>query len=122
MVVDKIQVEQVILNLVRNGFDAMQHVPSGQRRLTVVTGRSTDGFARVTIADTGAGIDPEHAAKLFDAFFTTKRDGLGLGLSISRSIIEAHGGQLSISSTAPSGAAFYFTVPVAHRETDAHAA
>ena len=110
--VDKIQVEQVILNLVRNGFDAMQRTPTGQRRLTVATERDANGLAHVTIADTGTGIDPEHVAKLFDPFFTTKRDGLGLGLSISRSIIEAHGGHLWIATNGAPGAAFHFTVPV----------
>jgi signal transduction histidine kinase len=120
--VDKIQVEQVILNLVRNGFDAMQRIPTGQRRLTVTTAPDDHGSARVTIADTGVGISPEVANKLFDPFFTTKRDGLGLGLSISRSIIEAHGGRLWIAPDARPGAAFHFTVPTMREVSGANAA
>lgn len=105
---DSIQLEQVVLNLLRNATDAMCNTPSENRLLTVVTCPSGPGRIEVSIADTGPGIAPEFRAKLFQPFSTTKSKGMGLGLSISRGIIEAHGGQLSFDSIPTGGTIFRF--------------
>jgi PAS domain S-box-containing protein len=114
--VDSIQIEQVLLNLVRNALEAM--ADSDQRNLTVSTLFGNEGLVEVTVCDSGQGLDDESANQVFDPFFTTKEDGLGIGLSISRSIIEAHGGSLWAESNAQGGSTFKFTVPTGRQESD----
>ncbi len=108
---DRIQIEQVLLNLIRNGVEAMQDVPPGEAQLVIRT--STDGeFLRVDVSDKGKGIPPEQIPRIFGPFFTTKSTGIGLGLSISRSIVENHHGQMSVESIVGKGTTFRFTLPV----------
>lgn len=109
VMVDRVQIQQVIVNLVRNAVDAMQGQP---RRILTVSTSITD-TAMVTIADTGPGLDPVAAEKLFQPFVTTKASGMGVGLSISRTIVEAHGGRIWAESAPAQGAVFHFTVPLA---------
>ena len=108
---DRIQIEQVVLNLLQNAADAME----GQavRRLSVRTS-STGDHVEVWVSDTGRGLTPEAHRRLFEPFFTTKPDGLGLGLSLSRSIIEAHGGRMWVEDAPGGGALFRFALPAAH--------
>jgi PAS domain S-box-containing protein len=108
---DRIQVQQVVLNLVMNGIEAMRGVMDRARVLRVTSSAAPPGQVAVTVEDTGIGFvddDPEH---IFETFFTTKEDGMGMGLSISRSIVQAHGGRLSAALRAPIGAVFSFTLP-----------
>jgi signal transduction histidine kinase len=111
--VDPVQIEQVILNLVRNGFEATASrlgQESEIREVVIRTARAGRG-AEISVSDTGPGLSPEVAARLFEPFFTTKQDGLGLGLSISRSIVEAHDGRLWASANVPRGATFHVELP-----------
>jgi PAS domain S-box-containing protein len=107
---DRIQIQQVIINLVVNGLEAMAAVTSRERILIVRTQRSQSDHVLVAVEDVGVGIEPENANQLFSAFYTTKPDGLGMGLSICRSIIEAHGGQVWASANAGPGMTFQFTL------------
>lgn len=111
---NRLQIEKVIVNLLNNGIEAMRHtgVPSAQITITVRTEAGRE-FARVTVRDTGPGIDAEAARRIFQPFFTTKTSGIGLGLAISRALIEAHGGQLWVDPDEGPGAAFHFTLPFA---------
>ena len=111
---DRVQLQQVILNLLVNGIQAMAVVRDRPRELLIRTQADNTGQVLVEIGDSGAGIDPAHAGQLFNAFFTTKADGMGMGLSICRSIIEAHGGRIWASPNAGPGTIFQFTLP-AHR-------
>ena len=106
-----IQIEQVVLNLARNAIEAMQATPTEKRRLSIST-RVCDNGVAVRVEDTGPGIDGEVADNLFDPFVTSKPEGMGLGLSISRGIIENHGGNLSVSSTSGQGSVFDFSLPL----------
>ena len=108
---DRVQLQQVLLNLAINGVDAMKRV-DGIRELRLSSKQDPTGAIVVSVADTGAGLPPE-MNKIFDAFFTTKPHGTGMGLAISRTIIESHGGSLSASAQADGGAMFYFTLPIA---------
>jgi PAS domain S-box-containing protein len=108
---DRIQLQQVILNLVINGMEAMQPVRDGQRELVIRTNEEARQIL-VSVSDCGIGLAAENADRLFDAFFTTKSGGMGMGLSICRSIVEAHGGRLSASANAGPGATFQFILPV----------
>ena len=110
---DKAQLRQVVLNLIMNGIQAMAAVSDHRRELTVSVARAQPGRMKVSVGDTGLGLDPATASRVFEPFFTTKHDGLGMGLSICRSIIEAHGGQLWASPRAPHGTAFHFAIPIA---------
>jgi PAS domain S-box-containing protein len=109
--VDRVQLQQVMLNLIKNAIEAMKPVVEGHRLLHIQT--EFDGSQNLVCAvrDSGTGIDPENVDRIFDRFYTTKADGLGMGLAICRTIIEAHGGQLWASANMPRGAAFQFTVP-----------
>ena len=107
---DDVSLQQVIINLALNGMEAMAEMPSDRRRLVIAT-RNGNGRAVVRVSDTGRGISLEDRAKLFESFFTTKRNGLGLGLSICRSIIEAHGGRISALDNGGGGATFEFELP-----------
>jgi PAS domain S-box-containing protein len=114
---DRIQLQQVILNLVVNGIEAMQSVTDRPRELMIGTRRDEARKILVTVKDDGVGIDAENADQLFNAFFTTKSSGMGMGLSICRSIIDAHGGRLSASGNVGPGATFQFTLPL-HQKDD----
>jgi len=107
---DRVQLQQVILNLLRNAMDAMVGVDDRPRRLVIRTERD-DGRVRLSVQDAGIGLDPHGAEKLFETFFTTKLGGMGIGLSVSRSIIESHRGQLWASPNDGPGATFAFTLP-----------
>lgn len=109
--VDRVQIAQVVLNLVRNALDAM--ADGGRREMQVQTARAADGAVVVSVRDSGIGLPPAQEARIFEAFFTTKERGLGLGLSISRSIIEAHGGRLWAEPNRERGAAVTFVLPAA---------
>jgi signal transduction histidine kinase len=108
---DRVQLQQVLLNLIMNGAQAMREVTERKRELTV-SSTVEQGSVLVSVKDTGAGLDPSAAERMIQPFFTTKSDGLGMGLAICRSIIEAHGGCLSMSPRAPHGADVRFTVPL----------
>ena len=108
---DRIQLQQVLLNLIMNGVEAMREVTEGTRELTVSSTFTEPSSVLVAIEDTGAGLDPVVAQNMFQPFFTTKSDGLGMGLSICRSIIDAHGGRLWADANEPRGAVFQFTLP-----------
>jgi C4-dicarboxylate-specific signal transduction histidine kinase len=108
---DQIQVQQVILNLITNAVEAMSGLYEGTRELCITTGQTSNGDVLVTVQDSGPGMDPQSSDHLFDAFYSTKPRGLGIGLSICRAIIEAHGGRLWASLSEPHGAIFQFTLP-----------
>ena len=109
---DRVQLQQVILNLIMNALDAIAGRDTGPREILVSTANTDAGDIRVSVQDSGPGVDPAIIERIFDAFYTTKADGLGMGLSICRSIIEAHGGKLWAAPGIPSGAVFQFTVPM----------
>jgi len=108
---DRVQLQQVILNLLRNGSDAMVDVDDRPRQLLVRTERENGDRVRVTVRDTGLGVDRQSMDKLFDAFYTTKSGGMGIGLSVSRSIIERHHGRLWAEPNDGPGATFSFSIP-----------
>ena len=108
---DRVQLQQVVLNLLRNALDAMNTVEDRQRDLLIRTEREEDGWVRLSVKDAGGGFDPRTAAKLFEAFYSTKTDGMGVGLSVSRSIIESHQGRLWAVLNDGPGATFSFSVP-----------
>jgi signal transduction histidine kinase len=108
---DRIQMQQVIINLVINGIEAMQPVTDRPRELVIRSHQEEAHQVLVTMTDCGVGISAENADRLFNAFFTTKSSGMGMGLSICRSIIEAHGGRLSVSGNVGPGATFQFVLP-----------
>ena len=110
---DRIQLQQVILNLLRNASDAMMSVHDRPRQLVIGTGQEADHRVRLTVRDAGVGLDAESMNKLFDAFYTTKADGMGIGLSVSRSIIERHHGRLWAEPNDGPGATFAFAIPAA---------
>jgi signal transduction histidine kinase len=110
---DRIQLQQVVLNLLRNASDAMVSVDDRPRQLLIRTERDADDRVRVMVRDTGVGLDPQGMNKLFDAFYTTKSDGMGIGLSVSRSIIEKHHGRLWAEPNDGPGATFAFFIPAA---------
>jgi signal transduction histidine kinase len=101
-----------MVNLIINAVEAMSGVPEGTRDLLISTGKASSEEVLVSVRDSGPGFAPTALERLFDAFYSTKPSGLGLGLSICRSIIEAHGGRLWASANVPRGAAFQFTLPI----------
>jgi two-component system sensor kinase FixL len=107
--IDKIQIQQVIVNLIRNGVDAMDGMK--RRKLTLATMADAEQV-RISIADTGCGVSPEVSDRLFQPFVTTKAEGMGVGLSISRTIVESHGGMLWFESNADAGTTFHLTLPI----------
>ena len=107
---DRVQLQQVLLNLILNAAEAMSSVEEGARELLISTKEDQSGVV-VAVRDSGPGIDPEHLEQVFDAFYTTKPSGTGMGLSICRSIIDAHGGKLWAEANKPRGALFQFTLP-----------
>ena len=108
---DRVQLQQVILNLLRNASDAMSSVDDRPRQLLIRTEHDADGGVRLSVQDAGVGFEPESINKLFDSFYTTKSDGMGIGLSVSRSIIENHQGRLWATSNDGPGATFSFSIP-----------
>jgi len=109
---ESVQLQQVVLNLIMNAIEAMSAVIGRERRLTI--GSSLDqASVTITVEDTGSGIDPVHLNRIFNPFFTTKANGMGLGLSISQSIVEAYDGRLQAVPRRPFGTAFYLTLPTA---------
>ncbi|HVE36297.1 MAG TPA: ATP-binding protein [Gemmatimonadaceae bacterium] len=110
---DRVQLQQVLINLVMNGLEAMDAVTDRPRRLTIGSEAIHTASVRVAVHDVGVGIDPQQADRMFDAFFTTKSSGMGMGLSISRSIIEGHGGRLWATPNAKVGATLQFELPAA---------
>jgi len=107
---DRVQLQQVLMNLMINGIDAMKNV-DGTRELAIKSHQAENEQVLVSISDTGIGLPPEQSDRIFDAFFTTKPDGTGMGLRISRSILESHGGRLWAAANCPRGASFCFTLP-----------
>jgi signal transduction histidine kinase len=114
---DRVQLQQVILNLIVNAVKAMSGAGEGARELRIATCRDASNGVLVSLRDSGPGLDPASLEQLFDAFYTTKSSGLGMGLSICRSIIEAHGGRIWASANEPRGAVFHFTLPLERDET-----
>jgi signal transduction histidine kinase len=112
---DRFQLQQVLLNLIINGMDAMSHTPESQRRLTLKAKENESNRVQVTVADCGRGVSASDETRIFESFFTTKKDGMGLGLSIAHSIIEAHQGKLWLDRHARIGATFHFTLQTAAR-------
>ena len=108
---DRVQLQQVVLNLIMNGIEAMTSVTGWPRRLLIRSKMHESGNVLVAVQDTGAGLDPQNTSHIFDAFFTTKPAGMGMGLPICRSIVEAHGGRLSLAPNKSEGAIFEFTLP-----------
>jgi C4-dicarboxylate-specific signal transduction histidine kinase len=113
---DRVQLQQVVLNLILNAVEAMSSVEAGARELLISTEQSQTDGVLVAVRDSGPGIDPGHIERVFEAFYTTKSSGVGMGLSICRSIIDAHGGRLWADANAPRGAVFQFTLPGAEKE------
>lgn len=108
---DRVQIQQVLMNLIINALDAMHTVTDRPHVLRILTTAEADGGVKVAVEDSGIGVQPEQMARLFDAFYTTKPEGMGMGLSICRSIAESHGGRLWAEPSAGPGATFYFTLP-----------
>jgi C4-dicarboxylate-specific signal transduction histidine kinase len=113
---DRVQLQQVVLNLILNAVEAMGSVEAGPRELLISTEQNQAKGVLVAVRDSGPGIDPENVEHVFEAFYTTKTSGMGMGLSICRSIIDAHGGRLWASVIEPHGAVFQFTLPHAEKE------
>ena len=110
--VDGIQIDQVLMNLIRNAVEAMRETEGGPRDLTIRSRRAGEDYIEIVVEDTGPGLAPKAANKVFDAFYTTKTEGMGMGLAIGRTIIEAHGGRLWAESDPGRGTSFRFTLPI----------
>src|SRR5947207_2998414 len=109
---DPIQIQQVLINLVVNAFEAIPETPVSTREVEINTQQNADGAVRVSVRDYGVGISPEARSRLFEQFFTTKAEGLGMGLAIARSIVEAHAGTIDAENAEGGGARFHFTLPI----------
>jgi two-component system sensor kinase FixL len=118
---DRIQIEQVLLNLLRNAMDAMEAANSRRRSILVEARRRSNHAIEISVADSGSGVSAEVADTIFDPFVTTKSFGMGMGLSISRSIVESHGGSLRVARSVGSGAIFIFDLPTAGAEASTDA-
>jgi two-component system sensor kinase FixL len=113
---DTIQLQQCVLNLVMNAFDAIADANSDRRGVIVKVAPEKIGWVGVSVCDSGGGIDPAVANRLFEPFVTTKREGMGLGLLVTRSIVESHGGRIWATPNPDQGTTFTFTLPVAERK------
>jgi signal transduction histidine kinase len=113
---DRVHVQQVLLNLIFNGMDAMKTIPKSRRSLVVAVDKTAHGNLQVRVTDSGTGVTPDDADHIFEPFFTTKSNGMGMGLAISRTIIEAHGGEIWLKSNAMDGTTFTFILPPAGLE------
>ena len=109
---DPVQLQQVLLNLVINAFDAMRDTPASKRKVLIATQSNGDGTVRTSVRDYGVGISEEMQDRLFDPFFSTKTEGLGMGLAIVRSIVESHGGTITAENADGGGTRFEFVLPV----------
>jgi signal transduction histidine kinase len=108
---DRVQLEQVVMNLMLNACEALTTIRDRPREIRISASNSVDQMVVVSIQDSGIGIDPQRIGQVYDAFFTTKPSGIGMGLSISRSIVEAHGGQISVAPNADCGVTAQFSLP-----------
>jgi signal transduction histidine kinase len=117
---DRVQLQQVVLNLLMNGMEAMSAVDERPREMVITTQNVDPGQVQFSVADSGPGLDPNMASGVFEPFYTTKPGGMGMGLSISRSILENHGGRIWAASNNGNGAIFYFTLPQ-YQEEGSHA-
>jgi signal transduction histidine kinase len=108
---DRIQLQQVILNLFMNAAEAMVSVPDGERLIFVRSEKQDCGGVLIAVEDVGPGVETEDAKRIFEAFFTTKAEGMGMGLSICRSIVESHGGRITVAKAVPKGTVFQVTLP-----------
>ena len=115
---DRVQLQQVMINLIMNAAEAMNAVEDRDRILTITSHPQGPDGVLITLADTGTGIDPQNADRIFEAFFSTKSSGMGMGLFICRSIIEAHGGRLSGSPGYPYGSVFSIVLPATSGQSD----
>ncbi len=113
---DRVQLQQVVLNLILNAIEAMGSIAAGRRDLLISTKRTSENGVLVAVSDSGPGIDPEHVERVFEAFYTTKVSGVGMGLSICRSIIGDHGGRLWADTNEARGAVFQFSLPALREE------
>ncbi|WP_333872839.1 PAS domain S-box protein [Methylobacter sp.] len=119
--VDQIQIEQVIINLIRNSVDALQNLPEKQlRQLTIHSSLTPDNDILISVKDNGPGLDEDQQQKILTPFYTTKTNGMGMGLSISRSLVEAHEGTLCFNSQSEKGTCFYFTLPIREESDNRH--
>src|SRR6516165_1916140 len=109
---DRVQLQQVLLNLIVNAFEAMRETPAPERRVVICSERETEGPVRVSVRDFGIGLPVEEPERIFERFFSTKREGMGMGLAIARSIITSHGGELAAANAEGGGACVYFSLPV----------
>jgi two-component system, LuxR family, sensor kinase FixL len=110
---DRVQVQQVLMNLLMNGFEAMQNTATLDRRMIIRTRAGTDGSCVISIRDAGSGIAPAGLGRVFEQFFSTKPDGLGMGLSIARSLVESHGGRIWATNNSDVGSTFHVALPIA---------
>ena len=111
MVADRVQLQQVMLNLLLNAAEAMSSIDDRERLVRVRSEKNNGGGALIAVEDAGPGVAPENAKRIFDAFFTTKAEGMGMGLSICRSIVESHGGRITVAKAVPQGTVFQVTLP-----------
>ena len=109
---DRVQLQQVLLNLVMNAFEAMRETPVAQRRVIIRSEREFDGRVRVSVRDFGTGLPTEEPERIFERFFSTKREGMGMGLAIARSIVTSLGGELAATNAEGGGACVHFSLPV----------
>jgi signal transduction histidine kinase len=107
---DRVQLQQVVMNLIVNSIDALKNVDE-KREVVVESRRAEDEHIKVSVSDTGMGLPPQQESQIFNAFFTTKPHGTGMGLRICRSIVESHGGRLWAANNSPRGASFSFAIP-----------
>jgi len=114
---DRVQLQQVVLNLIMNAIEAMSAVKDRTRILRIRTAQQSPDSVLVVVQDSGIGLDPAQLERIFDAFYTTKQGGMGIGLSVSRSIIEAHGGRIWAALNEGPGLTFRFDLPIRGRET-----
>lgn len=108
---DKVHLSQVLINVLMNGMDAVEGQPPARRHVSLHASSDGNGNVRLTVQDTGAGIEPAVLARIFEPFFTTKSAGMGMGLSVSRAIVQAHGGRLSVENAPEGGAIFRVQLP-----------